>query len=85
MYIDDYSSSADITSNTTNSSSSNSTDSDSTEESTTGTSIFDTYSVYFNQESYRVTIIVIAYSVVIIGWMCLLLALGCIYRHVLEK
>ena len=66
---------------------SNSTATKNTTNSTTAnkTSIFDTYAVYFNSQSFKVSIIVVGYVIGILGWMLLLLISACIYRHAFER
>ncbi len=48
-------------------------------------SIIDTYRVYFNHQSYQVSIIVLAFSGFLIAWMLFISILALIYRHLFEK
>ncbi|CDW74467.1 UNKNOWN [Stylonychia lemnae] len=87
VYIDTYSSADDKSIKSQTNSTSNSTNSTTDASTTTASSnsIFDTYSVYFNSQSYKVTMIVIGFSIAIISWMIVLSIIACIYRRFLEK
>jgi hypothetical protein len=47
--------------------------------------LFDSFEKYFNSESYKVTYIVIGFTVFLGGWMVLILISSIIYRFILEK
>ena len=67
----------------TNSSSSSQNDTGTT--TTPTTSIIDTYSVYFNAQSFQVSIIVVSYVLALFGWMILICISSCLYRFALER
>jgi hypothetical protein len=48
-------------------------------------SIIDTYRVYFNHQSYQVSIIVLAFNGSLIAWMLFISILALIYRNFFEK
>jgi hypothetical protein len=50
-----------------------------------GTSILDTYQVYFNRQSYRVSTIVLSFFGFLLLWMFSLSLFACLYRHTCEK
>lgn len=49
------------------------------------TSIFDAYRVYFNNQSYKVSIIVLSFCGFLFGWMILLSIVAVLYRKVFER
>ena len=50
-----------------------------------GTSILDTYQVYFNRQSYRVSSIVISFFGFLLLWMLALSVSACLYRFTCER
>jgi hypothetical protein len=50
-----------------------------------GTSILDTYQVYFNRQSYRVSSIVMSFFGFLVLWMLALSVFACLYRFTCEK
>lgn len=48
-------------------------------------SILDAYSVYFNAQSYQVTMAVVYFAAAIGIWMFVVTLIGCMYRHAFEE
>lgn len=57
----------------------------SSNDASTKASLLDTYSVYFNAQSYQVTVAVLGFIGAIGIWMFVVSVIGCMYRHAFEE
>ena len=69
------------TSTVTNGTASNS----SSSTSSSSSSIVGTYALYFNEQSYLTSIIVVCFISALFGWMVVVFISSCVYRHALER